>query len=82
MVWSRRVRATSERQHGDDRRGDQQGDDQGPRTESIGASRHGAHPSRCTVAGENAGTQTATYSAPPGAGLAYRTHSPGWATTA
>ncbi len=38
--------------------------------------------SRWTVAGENAGRQTAMYSPPPAAGLLYRTHSPAEATTA
>src|SRR5262249_29446291 len=40
------------------------------------------HASRCTVAGENAGRHTATYSAPSGPGVLYRTHSPGAVTTA
>jgi len=47
----------------------------------IGGARHG-HASRWTVAGENAGRQMATYSAPPGSGLLYRIHSPGAVTTA
>jgi hypothetical protein len=38
--------------------------------------------SRCTVSGENAGVQTAMYSAPPCSGVLYRTHSPGAVTTA
>src|SRR5678816_1679901 len=38
--------------------------------------------SRCTVSGEKAGKQTATYSAPSASGVLYRIHSPGAVTTA
>src|SRR5262249_50253939 len=38
--------------------------------------------SRCTVSGENAGRHTAMYSAPPGSGELYCTHSPRCETTA
>src|SRR5262245_666780 len=38
--------------------------------------------SRCTVSGEKAGRHTATYSAPPGSGVLYCTHSPGLVCTA
>ena len=39
-----------------------------------------SYPSRCTVAGENAGTHTAMYTAP--SGVLYRTHSPARVNTA
>ena len=38
--------------------------------------------SRCTVSMENAGRQTAMYSAPSGLGVEYCTHSPACAMTA
>ena len=38
--------------------------------------------SRWTDCGENAGTHTATYSAPPGSGVDYCTHSQAVVTTA
>src|SRR5690242_5304057 len=46
--------------------------------ESIGR----AYSSRWTLCGEKAGTQTAMYSAPPGSGVEYWTHSPGLVITA
>ena len=47
-------------------------DDQRPRTRGRRAALrcgHAGYASRCTVAGEKAGRQTATYSAPPALGL-------------
>src|SRR6185369_7151962 len=42
----------------------------------------GNYSSRCTLPGENAGRQTAIYSAPPGSGVEYWIHSPGLVMTA
>src|SRR5205085_5995024 len=53
------------------REGEESGDDRGARPRrTLG------HSSRCTVLGENAGRQIATYSAPSSSGVEYCTHSP------